>query len=321
MACYPRSFLALVLAVAAVVSGLNGAWAQDDWPRTVMHAAGELTLPSQPQRIVSTSPSLTGTLLSIGAPVIASAATTPSGLTDDKGFFSQWASVADARGVGVLYPALRFDIEAVIGLRPDLVVVSATGGDSVKQHYQALTDLGIPTVVVDYSSRSWEEIATDLGRATGHEQGAVEAIKSLDAYAASQASRIVAPAEPVTIVGYNIGGSYSIGRVQSPQARLLSTLGFKVVGLPEALRSQVTRSSDFDFISHENLPSAIEGETVFLLRGTEADIESFAADPVLANRPAVSNHRVFALGPSSHRIDYYSGRQMIDTVVRAFAKQ
>lgn len=320
MVSYPRYFAALILATAGLVSSLTGALAQDDWPRTVIHAAGELTLPRQPQRIVSTSPSLTGTLLSIGAPVIASAATTPSSLTDENGFFSQWASIARERGLRVLYPALRFDIEAVISMRPDLVVVSATGGDSVKQHYATLTDLGIPTVVVDYSSRSWEEIATELGRATGHERGAVEAIKSLDAYAATQAPRIAAPAEPVTIVGYNIGGSYSIGRVESPQARLLSTLGFKVVGLPETLRSQVTRSSDFDFISHENLSAAIEGDTVFLLRGTEADVDSFVADPVLANRAAVKNHRVFALGPSSHRIDYYSGRQMIDTVVQAFAK-
>jgi iron complex transport system substrate-binding protein len=313
--------IVLVLLIGGLLSPLTPARAEEGWPRTLTQAEGALTLSRRPERIVSTSPSLTGILLGIGVPVAASAATTPSVLTDDKGFFSQWASVADARGTRVLYPALRFDIEAVIRWKPDLVIVSATGADSAKQHYAALTGLGIPTLVVDYSSRSWEDIAVELGRATGHEEGAAKAIKDLDDYARSQAARITVPAGPVSIVGYNIGGSYSVGRPQSPQAKLLEMLGFKVAGLPESLRPQVTRSSDFDFISHENLPAAIAGESVFLLRGSEGDVKSFLADPVLANRPAVMNHRVFALGPSSFRIDCYSGRQMIDTVVSAFAKQ
>ena len=51
----------------------------------------------------STTPSVTGILLAMDAPLVASAATTPSRLTDAKGFFSQWAKVADQRGVEVLY--------------------------------------------------------------------------------------------------------------------------------------------------------------------------------------------------------------------------
>ena len=38
----------------------------------------------------------------------------------------------------------------------------------------------------------------------------------------------------------------------------------------------------------------------------------------MANLPAVINKRVYALGPSSFRIDYYSGREMIDAVARNF---
>src|SRR5256885_944609 len=82
-----------------------------------------------PGRIVSPSPSVPGTLLAIDAPVVATAATTPSRMTDDKGFFSQWAAVADKRGVQVLYRNLQFDIEAAIGASPDLLVASATGAD------------------------------------------------------------------------------------------------------------------------------------------------------------------------------------------------
>ena len=250
------SIIAFTAAMIVATLGLSSsAFAEEGWPRTIVHEAGDLMLERQPVRIVSTAPSVTGILLGIGAPVLASAATTPSVLTDDKGFFSQWAKVADERQVKVLYPSLRFDIEAVIGWKPDLVIVSATGADSVLQHIDALSQFGIPTLVVNYSNKSWEENAIQLGRATGYEDGAQQAIESLDAYAASQASKIDPPSDPVSIVGYNIGGSYSVGRQESPHARLLEALGFKVVGLPETLRSEVTRSSDFDFISHENLLS------------------------------------------------------------------
>ncbi|MGQ7115120.1 Fe2+-enterobactin ABC transporter substrate-binding protein, partial [Escherichia sp. TWPC-MK] len=49
-----------------------------DWPRQITDSRGTHTLESQPQRIVSTSVTLTGSLLAIDAPVIASGATTPN---------------------------------------------------------------------------------------------------------------------------------------------------------------------------------------------------------------------------------------------------
>ncbi|MCD1266747.1 Fe2+-enterobactin ABC transporter substrate-binding protein [Shinella sumterensis] len=304
------------LAISTLLPPLT-AHAQEGWPRTIRHDAGELTLPAQPRRIVSTAPSLTGILLAIGAPVIASAATTPSILTDEKGFFSQWAKVADERWVEVLYSKLEFDIEAVIAAEPDLLIISATGADSVVQHHAELVAQGIPAIVINYSNQSWQDIAVQLGRATGLESEAADAIARFDSYAADVASSLPPVEGPVSIVGYNIGGSYSISKPKSPQARLLAALGMTVTGLPESLRRQVTRASDFEFISQENLPAAITGDSVFLLRATNEDVEAFLADPVLANLPAVKAKHVYPLGATSFRIDYYSGRQMIDAAARA----
>ena len=261
---------------------------------------------------------MTGILLAMNAPLIATAATTPSRLSDAKGFFTQWAEVADQRGVQVLYSNLLFDIEAVIGQDPDLLVLSATGADSVIQHQGELQAQGINTTVVNYSNQSWQQMAVELGKVTGLEQQAQDAIKRFDDYTAQVAATLTPPAEPVSVVGYNIAGSYSVGLPSSPQARLLSALGFKVAGLPEALDAKVRRSSDVGFISRENLSRAIVGDSVFLLGGNDADVQAFLADPVLANLPAVIHKRVYPLGVSSFRIDYYSGRQMIDTVARSF---
>lgn len=310
-----------VLLLSAQVAQAQVMLAQGGWPRTIRHEAGELTLASQPKRIVSATPSVTGILLAIGAPVVASAAATRTSLTDDKGFFLQWADVADARGVTVLYPDLEFDIEAVIGAAPDLLVVSAAGGDSAAQHYAELEAQGIPTVVVNYFNRGWQEIASELGRATGLEEGARAAVARFDAHAAEVGASLRPPAGPVSIVGYNIGASYSVSRPTSPQAALLRALGFEVAGLPPGLRPDETRrGSDFAFVSRETLSAAIAGETVFLLNGTEDDAKAFLADPVLANLPAVVKKQVYPLGPTSFRIDYYSGRQLIDTVARYFRK-
>lgn len=313
--------LAATLGLATALVTLQAATAQDEgWPRTIEHPSGALTLPARPERIVSTAPSLTGILLAIGAPVVASAATTPSVMTDDKGFFSQWADIADERGIEILYPNLVFDIEAVIGQDPDLLVASTTGADSVIQHYAELQAQGIPTLVVNYANHSWQDVAIELGKATGLEAQAAEAIRRFDAYAAEIAASLPPHRGTASIVGYNIGGSYSIAKPTSAQAQLLAALGMEIVSLPEALRGQVTRASDFEFISRENLSAAITGDSVFLLRATDADVEAFLADPVLANLPAVVNKRVYPLGPTSFRIDYYSGRQMIDTVARALRK-
>ncbi|MGV6875856.1 Fe2+-enterobactin ABC transporter substrate-binding protein [Pseudochelatococcus sp. B33] len=313
---------AMLIAFAALVAPVQPVPAQGaGWPRTITHEAGELALSEKPSRIVSTSPSLTGILLAIDAPVVATAATTPSSLTDGKGYFSQWAEVADARGVGVLYRNLNFDIEAVIGWNPDLLIVSTGGADTVRQHYPELLVQGLPTIVINYFNRPWQDIAAELGRATGHEAEAAAAIQRFDAYAVEAAASITPPDGSVTIVGYNLAGSYSVSRTTSPQAQILGALGFEVAGLPEHIQSDPAyRGSDFGFVSRETLSSVIAGETVFLLNGTEADVEAFLADPVLANLPAVRNRRVYAMGPTSFRIDYYSGRQLIDTVARYFRK-
>ncbi|WP_273726866.1 MULTISPECIES: Fe2+-enterobactin ABC transporter substrate-binding protein [Brucella/Ochrobactrum group] len=316
-----KIIVSVFVMLAALMLPLKSAQSQDDtWPRTVKHYSGELTLKSKPLRIVSTAPSLTGILLAINAPLIASAATTPSILTDDKGFFSQWAKVADERGVEVLYSNLDFDIEAIIALEPDLVIASATGADSVLQHYPELKAQGIPTMVVNYSNQSWQEIAAEIGKATGLEQEADAAGKRFNDYASKVASEMKPSQEPITIVGYNIGNSYSIGKVDSAQGQLLQALGFKVEGLPASLAGQVTRSSDFDFISHENLSAAITGKSVFLLRGLDPDVSAFLKDPVLANLEAVKSKRVYPLGATSFRIDYYSGIQLIDIVAANFSQ-
>lgn len=289
------------------------------WPRTVTDEKGEVILDAQPEKIVSTSISVTGTLLAINAPVVASAATSVSDITDDKGFFSQWADVADERGVDVLYDNLEFSMEALIAADPDLVIVSTSGADSVLDHYDEIS-AQFPTLVVDYSKQTWQDLATELGEATGHEADAAQAISDFDDYAATAAQSITVPEGGVSIVSYNgPGADQGIAKKTGPHAQLMNELGIDVVEAPADLDTSEQERSDFAFVTFENLSQAIGGDAVFLLSGTEETVQAFESQSVLANLPAVQSGSVYPLGPTSFRIDYYSGKQFIDAVVDALS--
>ncbi len=87
-----------LLLTGLLLSGIAAVQAAD-WPRQITDSRGTHTLESQPQRIVSTSVTLTGSLLAIDAPVIASGATTPNNrVADDQGFLRQWSNPQNDKG-------------------------------------------------------------------------------------------------------------------------------------------------------------------------------------------------------------------------------
>ncbi|MGB7391628.1 hypothetical protein [Marinomonas sp.] len=90
---------------------------QAGWPRSIMTSKGLLTLQQAPKRIVSTSVTLSGTLLAINAPLVASGATTPNtSVASEQGFMRQWSAIAKERGLVPLYntePIALFNEQAV----------------------------------------------------------------------------------------------------------------------------------------------------------------------------------------------------------------
>lgn len=291
-----------------------------EWPRTVEHELGETLIETKPERIANTALSITGTLLAMDAPVVATAATNPNPQTNDKGFFNQWAEDADAAGVEVLYPGLQFDMESLIAQDPDLVILAVAGNDSVADEYEQIS-AHFPTIAVDYSKQSWQDLAADLGEALGLEDAAEEAVEEFDAYIANAASQIKAPEGGASIVSYNgPGESQGIAKSGGSHGQLLGDLGIEIIDGPEELDTSAQSREDFIFVTYENLSRAVNGDAVFLLSGTEAKAKEFTADSTLTNLTAVDNDAVYGLGPSSFRIDPYSGRLIADTIVDVLGK-
>ncbi|QEO10582.1 Fe2+-enterobactin ABC transporter substrate-binding protein [Protaetiibacter larvae] len=322
-----RAALAVALAAGLALSGCaptttapgERAAADESWPRVIEHELGETEIPAKPVRIVSTSLTLTGTLLAIGAPVVASSATSPGGIADDNGFFAQWSDAAADAGVEVLYPDLEFDEEAVIAAEPDLIVVSTTGADSTADQYEALSEIA-PTIVLDYGADSWQLLAEKLGEATGLEEQAAQLVESFDAEVARVAGEITVPEGTANAVVFS-GAEYDLAfaKPQGAHAQLLTALGFTVEGAPDEFDTSEQPRNDFAFVSLENSAVALTGQTVFLVSGEESDAEALAATPVFANAPAVTSDGIVPLGATSFRIDYYSALGVVAAIEKAFA--
>lgn len=310
--------LRVILAALILPLCLDAALAEG-WPRQIESSGQSVTIAQQPKRIASTSPSLTGILLAIDAPLVATAASVKGPLTDEEGYFLQWAEIAHQRGVGLLYPNMAFDLESLLVTDPDLVIVSATGGDSIIDHVDTLKSMGFNVLVVDYSDQSWQDQAEILGQALGLEENTEKLLARFAARTQDVKDQITRPEGKISILSYNMAGTYAVSKPISAQAQLLAQLGFITIGLPEEMASLVTRAGDFDFVSLENLAPAIKGDSIFLLSGTEASVAAVLADPVLAHLPAVKERRVYPLGPTSFRVDYYSGSHIIDLMQKIFS--
>lgn len=301
---------ALAPALAAQAASVPG----NGWPRRFHNANGSWTeLAAPPRRILSTSVTVTGTLLAIDASVVASASAA------NGKFFAQWAPVAHQRRVENIWPAGRVDLEAVYAVAPDLIVVSATGADSAREHLARLRTVA-PSIVVDYGRQSWQDLARELARALGLEEQAAQRIDAFNRHVARARSGLKLPQGQVNVISYNgAGTSNPVATREGVHGQLLRSLGFDVEAPDPRWHSTTDTTSDFVWAQYEFLPQ-LKAATTLLLRADDAGAARMLADPLLANLPSVRARRVFALGPNAFRIDSYSAVEIVDRIVRLFGR-
>lgn len=301
------------------VLGLSSAQAAD-WPRQITDSHGVHTLEQKPTRIVSTSVTLTGSLLAIDAPVIASGATTPNNrVADAQGFLRQWGDVAKARKVTRLYIG-EPSAEAVAAQMPDLILISATGGDSALALYDQLSTIA-PTLIINYDDKSWQALLTLLGGITGNKQQAAERIAEFDKQLATVKQQIKLPPQPVSALVYTAAAhSANLWTSESAQGQFLQQLGFALATLPPGLHASQSQGKRHDIIQlgGESLASGLNGESLFLFAGDEKDADAIYANPLLAHLPAVKNKHVYALGSETFRLDYYSATRVLARLAALF---
>jgi len=160
-------------AASAGASGAASAAASPKvtWPVTIKGDDGvDVEIKAEPKSIVSTSVTLTGSLLALDAPVVASTpAKKKDEKTDDNGFFTQWSKQATDKGVKAIDGTEDNLAQTVAGSNPDLIIVAKTGQDSAAKVVESLRQLEVPVLVIDYGSHSWQDVTKTLGQATGRQ--------------------------------------------------------------------------------------------------------------------------------------------------------
>ncbi|HBM0958473.1 Fe2+-enterobactin ABC transporter substrate-binding protein [Enterobacter roggenkampii] len=316
---FPAVFRNPLLLLSLFVLGLTSA-AAADWPRQVTDSHGVHTLESKPTRIVSTSVTLTGSLLAIDAPVVASGATTPNNrVADGQGYLRQWGDIAKQRKVARLYIG-EPSAEAVAAQMPDLILISATGGDSALALYDQLSAIA-PTLIINYDDKSWQALLTQLGEITGHEKQAAGRIAAFDKQLAQVKQQMTLPPQPVNAIVYTAAAhSANLWTAESAQGKLLHQLGFTLADLPAGLQTSTSQGKRHDIIQlgGENLATGLNGEGLFVFAGDEKDVAAIYANPLLAHLPSVKNKRVWALGTETFRLDYYSAMLVLQRLNAMF---
>ena len=316
---FPAVFRNPLLLLSLFVLGLTSA-AAADWPRQVTDSRGVHTLESKPTRIVSTSVTLTGSLLAIDAPIVASGATTPNNrVADGQGFLRQWGDIAKQRKVARLYIG-EPSAEAVAAQMPDLILISATGGDSALALYDQLSAIA-PTLIINYDDKSWQELLTQLGTITGQETQAAERIAAFDKQLAQVKQQMKLPPQPVTALVYTAAAhSANIWTKESAQGQLLEQLGFTLADLPGGLHASQSQGKRHDIVQlgGENLAAGLNGQSLFLFAGDQKDADAINANPLLAHLPAVEGKRVYPLGTETFRLDYYSALLVLQRLSTLF---
>lgn len=282
--------------------------------RSFDNADGTVTvIPAQPKRILSTSVAITGTLLAIDAPVVASASTAK------RQFFAQWANVAEQRKLENVWPAGGVNLEAAYAVKPDLIVVAISGNDSAMPQLAELKKIA-PTIVLDYGDQTWQGLAIELAKATGNETQAAARIAAFDQQLADARAKIAPPAGKANLISFNGAGMGNpIATGESAHGRLLEALGFDLEEPDPSWQTNPGQRHDFIWAPYENLPR-LTAQTTFLLSVDDDSVGKFIGDPVLANLPSVRARQVHGLGRNSFRIDYFSATEIVDGIVEKFAK-
>lgn len=282
------------------------------WPRTFTDSMqNTVRIPAKPERIVSTSVGLTGSLLALDAPVIASA-TAPEGPDADRdGFFKHWADVASARKLDPLYEVGKFDLEEIAEQKPDLIIVAATGADSELSKVGALRKIA-PTIVLDYADKDWNELSKLLGEATGTEDKAQQNTAAVAERISTLRAKLSIPSgTTASLISYAARGTSPIAKAAGPYAQLLSGLGFTMVSTPKQFDTSTQPREDFSFVSYQDLPAALTGDATFLLAANKKTAMEFTADESLAQLPSVQSGSVFPLS-APHLLDYYAAQEILD---------
>jgi len=303
-----------------------GASTKATWPVTIKGDDGvDVEIKAEPKSIVSTSVTLTGSLLALDAPVVASTpAKKKDEKTDDNGFFTQWSKQATDKGVKAIDGTEDNLAQTVAGDNPDLIIVAKTGQDSAVKVVESLRQLEVPVLVIDYGSHSWQDVTKTLGQATGRQAKADAVIKDYTSKAEKAKGAIAVPkgaTSVFTVPGDGTKGANAFTE-EAPQVQLLKDLGFTIATVPDSVKGDQSMGDRKDIVqlSPENVQAGLTGENWVVIAADETAKNAVSGNETVSAAAPVTGGKVQYMPPSSFRLDYYSALEMLEAVQKAYPK-
>ncbi|AGL20612.1 iron-siderophore ABC transporter substrate-binding protein [Actinoplanes sp. N902-109] len=271
---------------APAASGSSGA----AFPVTVSTAFGDITIPKQPERVVTLGWSDAEVALALGVQPVGDADWLAFG-GDGQGPWNQGKYTTPPTMVGTLEP----DMEKIAALKPDLILDTRASG--AKDRYDKLAALGVPVVDIPQGgtayTTTWDQQLDMVGKALGK---SAEAAKLKSDLAATFTSVAAAnPAFTGKTVSAGVKTAQGWGAYVSGDGRVdfLQKLGFQDAPEVEALK----KDNFYINLSQEQVGLLDADLTTIFLIGVKAD--EVKSDKLLQAVPSVkAGHVVYLDDPA-----------------------
>lgn len=232
------------------------------FPRTVEHAMGSTTIPSQPQRVAALDASFTDATLMLDTNVVAFTEynTLGSKLPDYLGA-SATNYGAEAQSVGKLAAP---SLEKIIATKPDLIVSAKVRH---AKEYAQLTGIA-PTVFSETTGPTWKDNIRLLAKALGKETLADQRLAEYEAQARRVGDAVKAKSGPDTTI--------SVVRFLDGPTRLYAKKSFSGIVLQDAGLARPASQNIDEFmteISAERIPEA-DGTKIFVTTNGDKGVDS-----------------------------------------------
>jgi iron complex transport system substrate-binding protein len=259
-----------------------GPAASAGFPRTIQHAMGSTTIPSQPKRVIALD---TGELDDVTLLGITPVGAVAPHMKTEGGFPSYLEN--EVKGTKDVGPMAEPNLELIASLKPDLIISSKVRHEKI---YDKLSQIA-PTVFAQTTGEPWKANLRLYAKALGREQQAEQALAAYDKRARELGDEIKTKYHgqmPTASVVRFVAGPTRLYQKASFSGTVLSDIG---------LRRPASQNVDHDMldVSPEQIDKA-DADLVFV---TVADVHDAAeqneveSNPVWKSLSAVRNHKVF----------------------------
>jgi iron complex transport system substrate-binding protein len=291
-ACVPTALTTPTSSEAEVPTATSPAAAHASaFPVTIEHKFGSVTIPAEPQRVITLGFSEQDAVLALGV--------TPVAIRE---WFGEqphavwpWSQPAlgDAKPEVINMAFGELNFEALAALQPDLFVATHSG--ITAEEYAILAQIA-PTLAqpgeYDDFGVPWQEQTRLIGLALGRSQQAESLIRATETQIAAAANPTFATATVAWITPADAPGEFWVTGPNTPPMRFLAALGFQY---PAEVAELIGANSSL-LISSERLD--LIDTTVLILRApTQEALDAILAEPIVQQLSAIQEERaIFFVG-------------------------